>query len=173
MVRSEVQKRTEGSSRTRQLHNAQQTGHPPRLRQSHYSSTLCLCACCSFFFVFSCLVKMVSSRLAATVCNLMQMFLFPYVPFCTLPSARIPSVQLLSPFFSPSPMLSLSLSLVYREFKECGLGERRPSQTRSALGGGLTKAIWRGPLRSPGGTERRRAQRRQENRSKEMGFGKH
>lgn len=79
MVRSEVQKRTEGSSRTRQNYNAQQTGHPPRLRQSHYSSMLCLCACCRFFS--SCLVKMVSSRLAAKVYNLMQMFLFPYVPF--------------------------------------------------------------------------------------------
>lgn len=117
MVRSEVRKRTEGSSRTRQPHNAQQTGHPPCLRQSHYSSMLCLCACCRFFS--SCLVKMVSSRLAAKVCNLMQMFLFPYVPFlhaaiCSHPICRMRFAFSVSPCFSPHlccVCLSLCVSL--------------------------------------------------------------
>lgn len=177
MVRSEVQKWTEGSSRTCQPYNALQTGHPPCLRQSHYSSMLCLCTCCRFFS--SCLVKMVSSRLKFVISC--KCFCFHTFPFCTPPSARIPSVRMrfafsVSPCFSPHlccVSLSLCLSLDYREFKECGLGARRPSQTRSALCGVLTKAVWRGPLRSPRGTERRRAQRRQENRSKETGFGKH
>lgn len=46
-----------------------------------------------------------------------------------------------------------------------------PNQVR-CFGGFLTKTVWSGPLRSPRGTTWRRAQRRQEKRSKETGVWK-
>ena len=151
-VGSEVQKRSAGSSRTPQLHNGQQTGHPPCLRQSHYSSTW-LCTYCSFFFFvfffFNFEFKMVSSRLAAKGYNLMQVFLFPYIPCCRLLASHLSRCAFA---FSVPPCFSPHLSwvsLVYREFEECGLGARRLPQTRSALGSVLPRQSGEHPSGPP------------------------